>query len=106
MKAERQQLQEKYNQASDKADAAIKKYKDIQKECYQIDKQMSGKYLGADEMAAQEHRRTELEAERKTAFKVQQQANKDRNMAHAAVDTADRALQGQKLMPWSRRQKH
>lgn len=97
MKAERQQLQEKYNQASDKADAAIKKYKDIQKECYQIDKQMSGKYLGADEMAAQEHRRTELEAERKTAFKVQQQANKDRNMAHAAVDTADRALQGQKL---------
>lgn len=97
MKAERQQLQEKYNQASDKADAATKKYNDIQKECCQIDKQMSGKYLGAEEMAAQEHRRTELEAEKKAAFKEQQQANKDRNMAHAAVDTADRALQGLKL---------
>lgn len=96
-KAERQQLQEKYNQASDQADAATKKYKDIQKECYQIDKRMSGTYLGAEEMAAQEHRRTELEAEKKAAFKKQQQANKDRNMAHAAVDTADRVLQGQKL---------
>lgn len=97
MKAERQQLQEKYNQASDKADAAAKKYKDIQKECYQIDKRMSGSYLGAEEMAALEQKKTGLETEKKAAFKEQQQANKDRNMAHAAVDTADRALQGQKL---------
>lgn len=97
MEAERQQLQEKYSQASDKADAATKKCKDIQKECYQIDKRMSGTYLGAEETAAQEQRRTELEAEKKTAYKERQQANKDRNIAHAALDTADQALQGQKL---------
>lgn len=97
MEAERRQLQEKYSQASDKADAATRKCKDIQKEYYQIDKQMSGAYPGAEKMAEQDQRKTELETERKAAFKEQQQANRERNQAHAALDTADQALQGKKL---------
>lgn len=96
MEAARQPLQEKFNQASEKADEASKKAKDLQREYYQIEKRMSGPYIGAQEMEAQAKRQAELETEKKTAHREQQQAQLDKNKAHAALDTADAAMQGQK----------
>ncbi len=71
MEAARQPLQEKFNQASEKADEASKKAKDLQREYYQIEKRMSGPYIGAQEMKAQAKRQAELEAEKKTAHREQ-----------------------------------
>lgn len=96
MEAARQSLQEQYDQASEKAKAADKQHKDVQREIFQIEKQLSGAYLGAQETAAQNQRKLELEAEKKTAFKEQKQTVKEQNLAHAALDNADLALQGQK----------
>lgn len=97
MEAARQPLQEQYDQASEKAKAADKQYKDIQREIYRIEKQLSGTYLGAQETSAQNQKKLELETEKKTAFKEQKQTVKEQNLAHAALDTADQALQGQQL---------
>lgn len=96
MEAARQPMQERLNQASEKSDEAVKRAKDIAHEIKLVERRMSGPYIGAQAMEDQGKQKEKLEAEKRAAFRDQQQAGLERNKAHAALDTADAAMMAQK----------
>ncbi|MCM1237665.1 MAG: hypothetical protein NC489_46980, partial [Ruminococcus flavefaciens] len=86
------QKQEAYKQAEAKAMAAKQKHKDASIDLGKVQKQLSGKYPGAEKMDELKAQERKAMGARNEAFKESKDASTEKNVAQAEMDKADKEM--------------
>lgn len=81
-----------YKQAEAKAMAATQKHKDASIELNKVQKQLSGRYPGAERMDELKEQERKAMGARNEAFKESKDANKEKNVAQAEMDKTEQQM--------------